>query len=166
MTLQTDRLALPLLATAKAQKEMTHNEALVILDSMVQPVVVAVSPPAVPTSPTLGQAWIVGTSPTGAWTGQGGALAVWTAGGWRFVAPFEGMTIWCVADSMAFRRAGSSWLPGVITGRTLTLDGAQVVGARGAPIATPTGGTTIDAEGRAAVGAILAALRTHGLIAS
>jgi hypothetical protein len=166
MTLQTDRLALPLLATAQAQKEMTHNEALVILDSVVQPVVAAVAPASVPTSSTLGQAWIVGKSPTGAWTGQSGALAVWTAGGWRFVAPFEGMTVWCIADSMAFRRAGLSWLPGAITGRTLTLDGAQVVGARGAPIATPTAGTTIDAEGRAAIGAILAASRVHGLIAS
>ena len=48
MTLQTDRFALPLLATAQAQKEMTHNEALALLDAVVQPVVVAVAPASVP----------------------------------------------------------------------------------------------------------------------
>lgn len=166
MTLQTDRLALPLLAPAQAQKEMTHNEALALLDAVVQPVVVAVAPTSVPSSPVPGQAWIVGPSPTGGWSGQGDALAVWTAGGWRFVAPVEGMTVWSVTESIVFRRAGPAWVAGALTGRTLALDGVQVVGARAAAIATPTGGITADAEARAAVASILAALRSHGLIAT
>jgi len=33
----TPRLALPLLAVAQAQKEVTHNEALALLDLLVQP---------------------------------------------------------------------------------------------------------------------------------
>jgi hypothetical protein len=33
-------------------------------------------------------------------------------------------------------------------------------------VADPAGGTTVDAEARAAVAAILARLRTHGLIAT
>ncbi|WP_312846581.1 hypothetical protein [Sphingopyxis sp. PET50] len=37
----TARLALPLLAMAQAQKEVTHNEALTLLDLLVQPVVEA-----------------------------------------------------------------------------------------------------------------------------
>jgi hypothetical protein len=165
MALQTDRLALPLLATAQAQKEVTHNESLAMLDAVVQSVVVAVAPASVPVTPTLGQGWIVGTSPTGAWAGHAGALAVWTAGGWRFAAPFEGMTAWSLADSMVFRRAGSSWLAGVLTGKSLSLDGVQVVGARATAIAAPSGGTTVDAEARSTISTILAMLRTHGLIA-
>jgi hypothetical protein len=165
MALQTDRLALPLLATAQAQKETTHNEALALLDAVVQPVVVAVAPAGIPSSPSPGQIWVVPPSPTGAWAGRGGSLAVWTAGGWRFVAPFEGMTVWSIADSMPFRRAGAAWVAGVLTGRSLVLDGVQVLGARGAAIATPAGGTIIDAEGRAAIGSILTALRNHGIIA-
>jgi hypothetical protein len=42
--------------------------------------------------------------------------------------------------------------------------GQQVVGGRLAAIASPSGGTTIDAEARAAVTQILATLRGHGLI--
>ncbi len=166
MTLQTDRLSLPLLAVAQAQKEMTHNEALALLDSVVQPVVVAIAPATTPTSPVPGQGWIVGAAPTGAWAGHAGSLAVWTSGGWRFVAPFEGMMVWSLADTMVFRRAGAAWIGGALTGRTLALDGLQVIGARGAAIANPAGGSTIDAESRAALSAILTALRTHGLIAT
>ncbi|UVO52979.1 DUF2793 domain-containing protein [Sphingomonas sp. SUN039] len=165
MTLQTDRLALPLLATAQAQKEMTHNEALALLDAIVQPVVAAVSPASVPTAPVPGQGWIVGLSPTGAWSGHAGALAVWTSGGWRFVAPFEGMVVWSAADAMPFRRTAAGWIGGALTGRTLTLDGLQVIGARLGAIAGPVGGAVIDSEARSSVLAILAALRTHGLIA-
>lgn len=46
------------------------------------------------------------------------------------------------------------------------IGGVQVVGARRPAIGDPSGGTTIDAEARAALTAILGALRTHGLIAS
>ena len=54
MTLQTDRLSLPLLAVAQAQKEATHNEALVLIDALVQPVVVSVAPASVPLASTAG----------------------------------------------------------------------------------------------------------------
>jgi hypothetical protein len=40
----------------------------------------------------------------------------------------------------------------------------QVVGARAAAIAAPTGGATVDSQARLAVSGILAALRSHGLI--
>jgi Protein of unknown function (DUF2793) len=165
MPLQTDRLSLPLLSTAQAQKEMTHNEALALLDAVVQPVVVAVAPPSPPASPVPGQAWIVGAGASGLWAGHDHSLAVWTSGGWRFVAPFEGMTVWSLADGMTVRRAGAAWVAGALTGSTLTLAGAKVVGARGTAIANPVGGTTIDSEVRTAVLSILSALRTHGLIA-
>ena len=42
----------------------------------------------------------------------------------------------------------------------------QVVGSQQAAIANPAGGLTIDAEARTAIGSILTALKTHGLIAT
>lgn len=42
----------------------------------------------------------------------------------------------------------------------------KVVGARGAAIANPAGGATVDAEARAAIDAILARIEAHGLIAT
>lgn len=164
MALETDRLSLPLLAVAQAQKEVTHNEALTLLDAAVQAVVVAVAPSMVPSTPALGACWIVGTAAAGAWSGHDGALAVWTSGGWRFVGPVEGMAAWSLADSMPVRRQANAWIVGATHGRVLHHDGVQVVGARSAAISSPSGGAVIDAQARAAVELMLAALRTHGLI--
>ncbi|MDB5702738.1 MAG: hypothetical protein JWL66_2937 [Sphingomonadales bacterium] len=165
MTMTSDRLRLPFLAVAQAQKETTHNEALALVDIAVQPVVQSIAPVLVPTNPAVGQCWIVGAAPIGDWTGEGGALAGWSAGGWRFVAPFEGMTVWSIADGLCARRAGSVWIVGQVTAATLVVGGQQVVGSRQASIPAPSGGATIDAQARAAVIAITAALHSHGLIA-
>lgn len=163
---ETDRLQLPLLVTAQAQKEMTHNEALAMLDALVQPVVVSVAPTAVPVAPTAGQAWIVGAGAAGAWTGHDGAIAIFGSGGWRFCAAREGMSVWSVADGLVFRRVGSGWVGGAVTATSVSIGGQQVVGSRGAAIADLLGGTNVDAEARAVLAAVLERMRTHGLIAA
>ena len=160
----TERLKLPLLAVAQAQKEMTHNEALTLLDAAVQATVVSVAPATVPATPVPGQCWIVGVAATGAWAGHDGALATWTAGGWRFVAPFLGMAVWSLADNAPVRRMSFGWYPGAVIGHWLEINGAQVVSGRRPAIADPSGGTTVDAEARATLVTILGALRGHGLI--
>jgi Protein of unknown function (DUF2793) len=166
MTDTSDRLALPLIAPGQAQKEMTHNEALARLDIMVQPVVQAVAPAFVPVSPTLGQCWIVGVGATGAWSGHDGALAAWTAGGWRFVTAFEGMTAWSIADAMIVIRRGATWLIGQVNAQQIRINNVPLLTVQQSAIATPAGGSLIDGESRAAIAAILSALRTHGLIAT
>lgn len=45
-------------------------------------------------------------------------------------------------------------------------NGTKVVGAQGAAVADAAGGATVDAEARTALNALLARLRTHGLIAT
>ncbi|MDO7843755.1 DUF2793 domain-containing protein [Sphingomonas immobilis] len=162
----TNRLKLPLLSAGQAQKELTHNEALTLIDMTVQPVVMAVEVNTPPPAPVAGQCWIVGAAPAGAWSGQANALAGWTAGGWRFVAPPEGCAVWSVADGAAARFLDGGWSTGVIRGARVEIDGTKVIGARLAAIAGPAGGATVDAEARTAIGAILAALREHGLIAA
>ena len=166
MPLQSDRLKLPLLAAAQAQKEITHNEALALADVAIQAVVQSVAPATVPTSPSPGQCWIVGIAPTGAWAGQAGAIAAWRAGGWRFIAPFQGMIAWSIADNVAVRRTASAWVVGALTAVTLAIGGQQVVGARQPRVTTPSGGTTIDTQARAAIAAIIANLETHGLFSA
>ena len=158
------RLALPLLQSGQAQKEVTHNEALALLDLAVQAGVAAVGVNAPPDAPAPGACWIVGTTPTGAWAGHAAALAGWTDGGWRFVAATEGMAVWSVADVMAARYVGGAWTVGGLVGHALQIDGLRVVGPRADPIVAPAGGTVIDSEGRAAIGMILDALKAHGLI--
>jgi hypothetical protein len=162
----TDRLKLPLLAVAQAQKEVTHNEALALIDMYLQPNVESVGLNTAPASPIPGQCWIVGSAPTGAWVGQGNAIAAWTGGGWRFATATEGMQFWSRADNCSVRKTSFAWVIGQLTAATLSVAGQQVVGTRQAAVAGPSGGATIDSEARAAINALLTALRTHGLIAA
>jgi hypothetical protein len=161
---RTDRHALPLLQAGQAQKEMTHNEALVLLDLIAGAAAEAVAevPPA---EPEPGQCWIVGAAPVGAWTGQADALAGWTESGWRFVVPREGLVVWLAAAGCPAAWQSGAWRIGAAHARSLSVDGVQVVGAQQPAIADPAGGGTVDAEARGALAAILAALRTHGLVA-
>jgi hypothetical protein len=145
---------------------MTVNEALARLDAAVQPSAVAGGLDAPPAAPVPGQCWIVGSAPTGGWAGQANALAAWTDDGWRFVAPVDGMTVWVEADALRWRWQGAAWAVGEIVGRSVSIDGVAVVGAQAAAIADPDGGAVIDDEARAAIAAVLAALRSHGLIAT
>jgi hypothetical protein len=161
----TARLALPLLHAGQAQKEMSHNEALTLLDLAVHPCVIAAGTEMPPNDPVPGDAWILGAEPQGAWTGHGGAIAGWTAGGWRFLEPFEGMQAWVAEPRLPARFVEGSWRLGDVRAARLTIGGVQVVGARQPAIAAPSGGATVDGEARAVLGRVLAALRTHGLIA-
>ena len=165
MTDDTPRLGFPMLASGQAQKEVTHNEALVLIDALVQPVVQAVAPAAIPATPSPGQCWIVGNGAGGAWLGHDNAIACWTEGGWRFVGSQEGMSAWCISEGKPVRRSASGWIVGEVEATVIRIGGNQVVGSRQSAVANVAGGTLIDAEARVAVNAILATMRTHGLIA-
>jgi hypothetical protein len=158
------RFALPLLQPGQAQKEIFHNEAITSLDLIVQAAVVDIGLDMPPDAPAPGQSWIVGATPTGAWAGHPDAIAGWTAGGWRFVVPTEGMIAWIEASGLTARYHSSAWSIGSLAVTRIVIGGEQVVGSRGAAIADPTGGSVVDPESRATLAAILAMLRSHGLI--
>jgi hypothetical protein len=167
MTTQSSaRLSLPYLVAGQAQKEVTHNEALVLLDAGIGASAESVGLNAPPASPAIGQCWIVGPAPQAGWTGRAHSLAVWTEGGWRFLPAIEGMRVWLKDQQLWATRRTTAWIVGEEVTTRLLVGGVQVVGNRGAAIAGPAGGPTIDTEARAAIEAILARLRAHGLIDS
>lgn len=137
------RFALPLLAAAQAQKEITHNEALALLDGLIHPVLVSDSEAAPPLDAAPGQGWIVAAGASGAWTGHEGRIALMTGGGWRFIAPVEGMQVW-LSDARATFVGGGWSAPPAYAG--------------------PTGGAVVDAEARNALSTLAAALAMAGLI--
>lgn len=143
----TPRFALPLLAIAQAQKEVTHNEALTLLDALVHAAIEAGPLAAPPAGPAAGQCWLVGTAPTGAWAGQGNAIALWTPGGWRFAAPRGGMQVTRLADGARLRFDGGAWVAP-------------------ATIEAPSGGSTIDSEARSAILSLILHLDAQGLLIS
>lgn len=162
----SDRLSLPFISPGQAQKEVYHNEALQILDAVIAAAVEGPPQDDPPGAPVEGSCFIVGTAPTGDWSVNAGAVASWTSGGWRFVAPVEGMIAWVKSSAVFATYAGGAWQIGQVRASELLVDGVQVVGAQGAAIADPSGGATVDTEARAALASILAALRQHGLIAA
>lgn len=162
----TARLTLPFLQSGQAQKELTHNEALTLLDIAVQPVVEAVSLSTPPATPVAGQCWIVGSAPMGVWTGHAQALAGYTSGGWRFLSPVEGMEVWSRNDLAHACYVGGQWETGQVRARRLVIGGVGVVAGRQPAIAAPSGGTVIDVSARQVIGNILTTLQQHGLISS
>lgn len=161
----TARFAMPLLAAGQAGKEITHNEALTLVDLLLQPTVEATGIDTPPMNPVAGRCWIVGPAPTAAWAGRAGLLAGWTPGGWRFVRPMEGFAVWCSSSGKPVVYRSGLWQESDVVGTQLTIAGQRVVGPRQPAIVDPGGGGVVDQPTRSAVIAILAAMRQHGLIA-
>ena len=161
--MHTPRLALPLLQPGQAQKEMLVNEAIALLDIAVQGAVAGAAVDAPPANPDPGDCWIVGSAPGGVWTGHADEIAGWTSSGWLFVRPREGTQLWVGSTGSIALFTGGTWRLGERHGK-LFIEGDQVVGPRGAAIAEPAGGSTVDAEARTAIVSVLDALRAHGLI--
>lgn len=133
----TPRLALRYLVASQAQKEITHNEALNDLDVLVQPIVVSRVLTAPPSSPAQGEAYIVGASPTGAWSGHAGELAFYFSG-WRFKAPKDGWRFYVTAENaqVSFKNGAwsavsldvsTTWAPGVLANGVGVSSGAVAV---------------------------------------
>lgn len=105
----TDRHKLPLLMPAQAQKHVTHNEALTVIDGVMHPAFASTGDAAPPADPELGSIHLVGDAATGAWFGQEGNLAIATAAGWLFAAPVEGMTALVAPTGRLTVYSGGEW---------------------------------------------------------
>ena len=162
----TARFAIPYIEPGQAQKELYHNEALQIADVLLGAAVEEPPRAAPPADPVVGACYIIAASPSGDWAGQAGKLAAFTSGGWRFIAPVEGLTVHIRSTAVDARYRGGAWELGQIRGDRLLVGGQQVVGSRAAAIADPSGGGNGDTAARTAIVAILGVLRQHGLIAT
>jgi hypothetical protein len=105
----TSNLGLPCIEGNQAQKHVTHNDALRLLDTLVQLAVLDRDLTAPPGSPTEGQRWIVKTGATGAWAGHVNAIAAWQDGAWQFSAPKLGWVAFVVDEATLVVWSGSAW---------------------------------------------------------
>jgi hypothetical protein len=105
----TPRLVLPLIADGQSSAYIPHNQALSFLDAFVGMNVKDFALDTPPGSPADGDCYVIGSSPTGAWTGQANKITVYAAG-WYFFTPKEGLVIW-VADEDTFAfYDGTEWI--------------------------------------------------------
>ncbi|MDV6227658.1 DUF2793 domain-containing protein [Nitratireductor aquimarinus] len=113
---QTANLKLPYIMPSQAQKHVTHNEAIRLLDGLVQLAVRDRDLSAPPVSPEEGECHIVAAAATGAWTGWEGQVAYFADGAWMRFAPAAGpgsstrrvlppLMAWAGRPSTDFRRA-------------------------------------------------------------
>ena len=105
----TPNLGLPYIMAAQSQKHVTHNEAIRALDAMVQLAVLDRDLSAPPVSPAEGARYIVGSSPTGAWSGHAGKVAAYQDGAWMLYAPVEGWIAWIADEDVAVVWDGATW---------------------------------------------------------
>ena len=106
----TPNLVLPYIAGSQAQKHVTHNEAIRLLDGMVQLSVLSRSIATPPGSPTDGLRYIVAAGATGAWAGWDLNVAFWVDGAWMRLIPRVGWIAYSVADTGFYSWNGSAWI--------------------------------------------------------
>ena len=107
---QSTILSLPHILPSQAQKHVTHNEALRLLDVMVQLSVTRSDLAAPPALPVLGDRYIVASGPSGAWAGHGKDIAMWNGTAWEFFPALRG---WQAYDATAAKVKifdGSAWV--------------------------------------------------------
>lgn len=140
-------LSLPYIQPSQAQKHVTHNEALQLLDVLTQLVVANRDQTVPPVPPVTGTSHIVAPGGTGAWAGRDGEIATWDGAAWFFVAPQTGWQAQVTAEAQTVTWDGAAW--GVQPPELQNLDH---VGIR----------TTADATNRLAVSASATLLSHDG----
>ncbi len=112
MTLSS-HLALPYLEAAQAQKHVTHNEALRIIDALTMLAVLDRDLSSPPASPGEGDRYIVKAPGAGAFSGKDNRVAHFIDDAWAFLAPSLGW-ICHVRDEGAFVAwDGAAWQPAI-----------------------------------------------------
>lgn len=108
----TPLLALPYLAAAQAQKHVTLNEALSLIDGHLHLAVLSRSITVPPAAPQDGDRYLVPPAATAEWAGHDGAIALRMDGAWRFLVPREGWRLWVCDEDLSLDFDGTSWIAG------------------------------------------------------
>jgi len=105
----TANLQLPYLMPSQAQKHVTHNEALAMLDAIIQLAVLDRDLTSPPGAPEEGDRHIVAAGATGAWAGQDDKVAGYQDGAWAFLSPRAGWLALIADEGEFFHFTGSAW---------------------------------------------------------
>jgi hypothetical protein len=106
----TARLALPFIMAAQAQKHITHNDALRLLDGIVQLSVLDKDLTTPPGSPADGAAYIVPAGATGVWAGWSGDVAYRADGAWLRLVAGAGWRAFVADEGAVYLRTASGWV--------------------------------------------------------
>jgi len=105
----TPNLKMPNIEAAQAQKHVTHNEALRVLDAIVQLSVNDRDLATAPGTPVDGARYIVAASATGSWAGKDQQIAAWQDNAWSYYVPQEGWLAWVADEDKLLAWDGAAW---------------------------------------------------------
>ena len=102
-------LLLPYLSANQAQKHVTHNEAIRLLDGLVQLSVRDRNLAVPPGSPTDGDRYLVASAASGAWNDWDLNIAYFVDGAWMKLAPRAGWLCWVEDEALLLAYDGEAW---------------------------------------------------------
>ncbi|MGB7336810.1 MAG: DUF2793 domain-containing protein [Salaquimonas sp.] len=102
-------LNLPYLIPSQAQKHVTHNEAIRMLDGLVQLSVVRADLSSPPQSPSEGDCYLVASEAADVWLGLEGKIAQYADAAWIFHTPRDGWLVWDQLTEQALLRKNDNW---------------------------------------------------------
>ncbi len=166
----TPNLTMPRIIAAQSQKHVTHNEALNVLDAVVQLSVLDRDLTIPPSSPIEGDRYIPAAPASGDWTGREGQIAAFQDGVWQFYPAVTGWRAWIADEDTVLVHNGSAWtdLPaGAQTLLDLSDTPGDFTGQAGKLLAVNSGETatefTDEAQSLSLVGVNAAADATNKL---
>lgn len=110
---ETPNLGLPELQASQAQKHVTLNEALRMLDGLVQLSVKDRDLAAPPGSAGDGDRYLVGAGANGDWTGWQGSIAIASDGIWTRLIPKSGWRVWVEDEKLLLIWDGAAWIDAI-----------------------------------------------------
>ena len=110
--MSTPNLDLETVPSNSLQPSVAINDALQVLDALVQLAVVTVTltAPPVTTEDDVGKRWIVAAGGTGDWASHDTHVALCTAAGlWRFIVPRDGFEGVALDENKRYRFMSGTW---------------------------------------------------------
>jgi hypothetical protein len=141
------RLGMPFIMPSQAQKHVTHNAALETLDALVQLAVISRNISASPTSPAVGDCYVVGAGATDLLLGQEARVAVWQGTVWSFVVPKAGWRAWVLDETAAVFFDGAGWSAAPLNLQNLPGVGIGTASDAGNPLSVAGAATLLSHAG-------------------
>lgn len=63
-----------------------------------------------PGTPADGDCYVIGSSPTGAWTGKAGRIALYESSAWAYYLPYEGAQLYDKSSDAVIKYDGAAWV--------------------------------------------------------
>lgn len=146
-------LGIPYISNQQSQPDVTHNQAISLLQIMLSGGAITIGDNTPPGSPVEGDVYVVGPAPTGLWAGRANTIAGFFLNQWLFIpgndssgTPIvmgpdqEGLQIWSKTDDATFIWTDLGVSPGLLTWQVLPTDITQLALLTDTNIVTPQEG--------------------------